>query len=90
MDKRPRTIQTRSNPSNAGTKHLGQILSASYRNQVTRKRGKEFQNDQGSITASITDNQGMATRNPLNGYPVIEVTGVEGGDTAVDEREGQI
>lgn len=59
-------------------------------NQVTRKRGKEPQNDQSTITATITDNQGLATRSPLNGYPVIEVTGVEGGDTAVDEWEGQI
>jgi hypothetical protein len=59
-------------------------------NQVTHKRGKEPQNDQSTITATITDNQGLATRSSLNGYPVIEVMGVEGGDTAVDEWEGQI
>jgi uncharacterized membrane protein YadS len=28
MDKRPRTIQTRSNPSNAGTKHLVTAIAA--------------------------------------------------------------
>jgi hypothetical protein len=44
-------------------------------NQVTRKRGKEPQNDQCTITATITDNQGLATRSPLNGYPVIEACG---------------
>jgi len=41
-------------------------------NQVTRKRGKEPQSDQSAITATITDNQGMATRSPLKGRPLID------------------
>jgi hypothetical protein len=62
-------------------------------NQVTRKRGKEAQSDQSAITVTITNNQPEDPIPPLNGYPVIEVTGVtgvDGGNTAVDEWEGEI